>query len=308
MINKYLEPPPDDYLDPLAAETALLASGDPGTIQLLNFSSTESTIGSWFNDALEELDQLLSNEVTDSVTGMPTLQINILLRKYILEDDGSYAVNMTNLPAGVVYEGHDRLTETVISIDAINIFGLDSFSEFRPFRALGSFTLQNEFTWDELVVELDMTVDMKASTFDDSLLITDPGSEPVKIIEKIKVTISVDQLDLTLALLLAMDQDALGSLQLGSALDTSNWWECISSVLYEGAISFLQVNVGKIQEPVLTGFVSSGIDQMISSVVTTSLTMYEPTIMKALPNFFQVFVRDLLNKRIVDQLLAYEAP
>jgi hypothetical protein len=267
-------------------------------------------LGSWFNDALEELDQLLSNEVTDSVTGMPTLQINILLRNYILEDDGSYAVNMTNLPAGfnpVVYEGHDRLTETVISIDAIKIFGLDSFSEFRPFRTLGSFTLQNEFTWDALVVELDMTVDMKASTLDDSLLITDPGSEPVKI-EKTKVTISVDQLDMTLALLLAMDQDALGSLQLRSVLDSSNWWECVSSVLYEGAISFLQVSVGKIQEPVLTGFVSSGIDQMISSVVTTSLAMYEPTITKALPNLFQVFVRDLLNKRIVDQMLAHEAP
>ena len=160
-------------VDPLAAEKNLVV---PEGTKLVDFSDKDSMIGGWLDMALQEADALLGAEVDDE--GGPTgtgrdLGVNVFLRDFVLDDDRALVVDVANLPLennGVLYEGHDMLTETTITLDRVTIFGLDTFTKFEPLVLIGKQTFQNALTWDYLTLELDVTIDMKASSKEDSII------------------------------------------------------------------------------------------------------------------------------------------
>lgn len=299
-LDYYLEPLPPALSDPLVAERNLEV---PEGVTLLNYQETGNTIGAWFNQALKEVDSMLG-EVVEDPEG-PTadhrdLGVNVFLRDFLLDSDRSLSVRVSDLPGdgfdGILFQSHDKLTETTITLDAVKIYGLDTFRHFEPLIDIGMHTLENEFRWDYLTIELDVTVDIKPSSLPDSILV-DPN--PVNIVEVVKISFGVDELDVVIAVLAAIDQDKLGSLHLGSLLNTANIFSCFVSVLRDSEVTGLHVSTANIREPVLEGFISPGVDRIVSSAVEAAFLMYEPTLIRAIPSIFQRFVRDILNTEIV---------
>jgi hypothetical protein len=303
-LDYYFEPLPPALSDPLVAERNMEV---PEGVTLLNFQETGNTIGAWFNQALKEVDSMLG-EVVEDPEG-PTadnrdLGVNVFLRDLLLDSDRALSIRVSDLPGdtfdGVLFQSHDKLTETTITLDAVKIYGLDTFRHFEPLIDIGMHTLKNEFRWDYLTIELDITIEIKPSSLPDSILI-DP--DPVNIVEVIKISFGVDELDVVIAVMAAIDQEKLGNLHLGSLLHTANIWPCFASVLRDFEITGLDVSFTNIREPVLEGFISPGVDRIVSSAVEAAFLMYEPTLIRAMPSIFQRFVREILNTEVVDSVL-----
>jgi hypothetical protein len=286
-------------VDPVAAENELNA---PQDMKLLNFQDTENVIGSWFNALLQEADALLGTVVNDdngpSGSGRD-LGVNVFLREYLLDDDRAFVLDVAELPLennGVLFAGHDMLTETTITLDRLKVFGLDTFTRFEPLLDIGKYTLQNELAWDYITLELDVTIDMKPSSKEDSII---EGPSDSNVIEQVKISVGVDQLDAVVSVLLAIDQEALGSLMLGPLLDTSNLLPCLLSTVHAVEVAQLDVSVANIRDPTLDGFVSAGLDRIVTRGVEALFLMFEPLLIKAVPNACATTVRDVINKEFL---------
>jgi hypothetical protein len=216
----------------------------------------------------------------------------------VLDDDRALVVDVANLPLennGILYEGHDMLTETTITLDRVTIFGLDTFTKFEPLVLIGKHTFQNALVWDYLALELDVTIDMKASSKEESIISIADGASPTLVEETVKISVGVDQLEAVISILLAVDENALGSLSLGRLLDTSNLPSCLLSLVHAVELSEMSVSVGNIREPTLEGFVSPGIDRLVTRGVEALFLMYEKLLLDAAPNVASTLLKNIVN-------------
>ena len=302
LVSDLLEP----YLgvvltaDPLAPEDSMVV---PDNVNLLDLQDTENSIGQWFDAILQEADALLGTEIEDpeDPSGW-NLGVNVFLRNYLLDQDRALTLDVDTLfPDGVMlFEGHDKLTETTIELNAVKLFGLDTFSKFEPLLDIGRYTLQNESAWDYLTIELDVTITIKPSTLDDSV-IEEPSA--TEVIETVKIEFGVENLDTVVSLLLAVDQDKLKEMQLGPLLDTGNLLPCLLSCLFHVQLAELSVGVGSVREPTLDDFVSAGIDRVVSDSVKAVFAMYETVLRNAVPNMFHLDVMDIINKEFFQKYM-----
>eukprot|EP00978_Attheya_sp_CCMP212_P013395 scaffold33693_cov49-Attheya_sp.AAC.10 len=292
--NKLSEYPANIEIDSLAAEKALVVP--PGTT-LIDFG-----LSVWANSALEEAISYLGADAKDHNGWRESdMNINILLRNNILQD-GAFVVNISDLPFvqdGKLWEGHDRLTQTAITLNSVRLLGLDTLRRFEPLAGVGNYTMRSGLSWEYLTFDFDITIDIRPSSLEDSF-ITNPGS--TKISERIKVKFGIENLEATIAILLAIDKEKIEELQLGSLLDTNEVLPCFVSTLFEIAFSSFSVDAGNIQPPTLEGFVSVGIDRIVSDAIDGFLIMYEAALLEAVPSFFHTTVRELIQNKLSDTL------
>jgi hypothetical protein len=298
-LKGYASPMSTDVTDPLYPERTFQP---PSDMLLLNFQDTDDVIGGWFKGALREADQLLGT-LTPDADGPKTrdLGINVYLRKYFLEEDRSFTLDMETMPFDtVLFQGHDRLTESSITVKKVKIFGLDTFTKFDPLIDIGKYTLQNRLAWKYLAVEFDVEIDIKPSTRDDSLL-DSPQSKG--FVERVRIDFAVHDVEVMASLLIAIDQEALGAMELGPLLWTDNLMPCLLSVVNTIQISGLDVTVGGISEPTLNDFVSTGIDRVVTDSVEAAFKMYYGALRRAIPSIFQTTVRDIINTDVITSYL-----
>lgn len=304
MLNPYLLPLNQTDINATAAELALVV---PENVKLMNFQD-EGDDQLWFYGALQEIDTALGVWLIDPNgprEGGKDLGVNIALRENILDENRAFVLDAADLPFDfdpVLFEGHDSLTETVISLDTVRIYGLDTFNEFAPFFNQGKYTLQNDLGWDFLSFEVDVTLDMKPSSLPDSII---AGGNDMHIIEKATLKMRVDDINATVSLLLAIDQDAFGAIKVGAMLEEANLLPCFMASVFRSEITVMQANVGNIEEPSIEGFIDKGIDNIVTTAVKAAFTMYESVVIKAVPGIFQLTVRDLINDSL---LLSYDEP
>jgi hypothetical protein len=86
-------------------------------------------------------------------------------------------------------------------------------------------------------------------------------------------------------------------------LTINNLVGCLLSSIVQAKFTGLQVDVRNVREPVLTGFVSKGVDRVVSQAVQALFIMYEAVLIEAIPNVFQTTIRDILNKDVIDTFL-----
>ena len=301
-IDAYLKPMPPEKTDPLYLEKSMPSTDSV----ILNYRDGGNTVAGWFTVAIQELDSLLGVEVSDA--GGPTgtdvdLAVNVLLRQYLLEEDRSLTIQVADLPFpgfdSTLFKSHDKLTETTITLDTIKVFGLDTFTHFSALQAIGNQTLQNEFKWDYLTFELDVTLDIKASSLPDAI-ITDP--DPTDLVEKIRIKFGVDDLDILFSLFLAIDETKLLDLELGSLLHSDHLLVCFLSMLHDVDVAGLYASVKDIHEPTLEGFVTPGLDRVLTQMSNVAFLVFEPTFKRALPSIFQGPLRDILSEQLVGRL------
>ena len=298
-IQPYLIPMGTNVTDPLYPEQNLRF---PSGLTLLNFLNKTSPIGSWFNLALQEISSLLGTMQPDPGGPLANdLGINVFLRKFFLQNDRSFTVDMAAMNMNpILFRGNDRLTETTMTLHTVKVFGLDTFTKFDSLQEIGKYTLQNQISWDYLSAEFHIELDVKPSNRSDAIL-TDPNSNG--FVENIRVDFAIDNVDVVASLLLEIDELALGALQLGPLLHSSNIMPCLLSVVHNAQVAGLNFNVGNISEPTLYDFISPGIDRVITDSVKAAYAMYLGVLMKAIPAIFQTSIRNVLNKNVITKYL-----
>jgi hypothetical protein len=125
--------------------------------------------------------------------------------------------------------------------------------------------------------------------------LADPG-QGMHIQERVFIRFGVDDVSAVISSLLAIDQDLFGALRVGSLLYSDNLLPCFWSSIFKSEISIFEASVGNIQEPTLEGFISKGIDNIVTQSVKAAFLMYESVVIRALPNIFQTTVRSLVNE------------
>jgi hypothetical protein len=307
-IDKWLEPVPENFTDPLYAERNYVP---PDGVSLLRFStdsnstSDADSIGQFVIDAIVQQDSLLNGMVEDpqSPTGQ-NLEINVFLRDNFLDENGTVSLTFDDweIESGefnpVIFDEEDKLSKNSIRINGVRVVGLDTLTTFVPLIEIGEYTFRNELRWDRLSLALDLSITIETTTVDDPILVS---PTPVTIMENITVSLDLERIDVNASIFLAIDQNKFDTLPLGSLL--KNPIVCFLSALDTLEVSGLEVSLGQFSEPVITGFVSPGFEHLVATLVDAAFIAYEPTLTRAIPYFFQVPVRDIIKNSFIDKFL-----
>ena len=105
-----------------------------------------------------------------------------------------------------------------------------------------------------------------------------------------------------LSFFLALNQDGLGDIQLGSILSLAQIPACLLGAIHKAKVSGLSVVVDDIETPQMTGFISPGIDRILRTAADLAFTMYKSPMLDAVPNFFQITVRKIINDFLSSQI------
>lgn len=300
LLDKY------SNVEPLMSEEQLLAEErqveDSTDVQLLNLQQQETEFGMWVKKLLDEGVKYF-NTVVNSPTGGTEFQVNKLLRDFILDASGALVLNQTE-DGLLVFEVHDILTQTTIVLDRVKLLGLDTLTRFDPFTVMkgGKYTLQTTLGWEYLGLEIDATVTIRPSTLPDSIIV-DSDNDAQPVIEQVNGFVGVRDLVASSSLLTAIDKSALENLRLGSLLSTDHALNCLLSTIFALEWTSMTVEAADVLTPSVSGLVSPGIDRVLSSAIDAAFLMYESTMLKGAPSYFQKEIRPTLNQRLLNEVI-----
>ena len=307
-IDQYLEPLEGNYADPLHVENTIelptIANGNEEEevkSLYMNFQELEEYAGEWVNSALDQVNSFMGP--SDGELG-----INKFIRDTFLNGEANGRLDLDPsvfFDSGTIFDGHDMLTETTMGITSIQIQGLDSFVEMSVLNAIGKHTLGNKLKLDYLYIVLEMEAEMKASSKSNAIVVA-PNGPTIK--EKFEIDLTVIGIEIDASIFLGINTETLGSIELGSILHLKNILPCLLSAIDDARFTGLSVSVDDIVPPNLNGFLDPGIDHLISKGAEALFHMYEKVLIKAMPTFFETFVRDMANEWIENTLDVYECP
>ena len=204
-----------ELADPLFPERNFTV---PNGVDLISFQPTDGdapaeSIADLFVGLLKDEDALFGATEVDPVTGKTELGINLFIRDSLLNEQGVFSLDIEELRPDVdpvVFDGEDRLTKTNITIDSIQVDGLDTLQTFNAFQTVGEYTLSNDLMWDRLALKANLTVSIQPSTLPNSMIVS---PRPIRIVEKITVGLNMTLLDVGLSLFLAVDRTKFDDLK-----------------------------------------------------------------------------------------------
>mmetsp|Transcript_12710 Transcript_12710/g.12316 ORF Transcript_12710/g.12316 Transcript_12710/m.12316 type:complete len:287 (-) Transcript_12710:511-1371(-) len=257
--------------DPLSAQNNF---NTPPNITLVDLSNMNTTLNGFADMAISELKSAMSNIVEDpqgpNASG-EDIGINVQLRSLLLDDERTFSIDIDDLSFST--------GGITVRLDQVRLVGLDTFKSIDILDIIAPQTILNKFLLEKLAIEVDINIDLG----------TNNGSEVMT------VTIGVTDLEVSLGVLLAIDQDALGNLELGSLLHMKNILPCILSSMYRFEVSQMAVSVGNIDVPTIDGFVSQETKDVISSSIDAIFEKYKSVMIESTPATFDMTLRRLLN-------------
>ncbi len=293
------------------ATDATSLESDYDLSKALNFRDiSETLIGSLFERGLDQLDELFGSS---GVNG-DELGINNLLRLYILDENGALVLDTSGVLGrdGSRFELHDKLTKTIISLEEVRIYGLDTLTKFDPMVVVGDRTLRNEFSWNSLNIEIDAVLDIQSSSLEGAMLKQDINSEQNAIVEEVTIQIGAENIDVVASLFALIDVDSLSRFTIGSVLSLTNTEDytwvipCLMSAVQELKFVDLSVSPQQISVPRLDGFIDDGIDRIISNLAEIAFEMYHDYLVNdilpmAMQNTVRTLANDVLGKTLEDR-------
>jgi hypothetical protein len=262
-LTEWLQPIPENYTDPLFTEQNYVPLIEG--IRLLNWQgNTTESVSDLFIPLLKKSERLWGGTEKNS-KGEEELSINVFLRENILDASGELEISILDLDEKwnpVLYQVHDQLTHTVVRMKGIRIFGLDSLTKFEPITIIGNYTIRNDFAWEKLTLEVQISVEIQPSSESDAIVPT-----PETIVENIMIKVDLVNPNVDLALFLAIDQTKLDDLRLGSIIYLSSILPCLLSTISNMEIAGLDISLVRMSVPILDGFVSPGMDRILFPLV-----------------------------------------
>jgi len=263
----------------------------PDDVQLIDLNG-----GGVMGTVLDFIDGFLGGTVEDpdSPTGTGRdLAINQLMRSSLLDENRALVLDQsTVLPNSTIFDGEDMLTDSDVAITAVRIYGLDTMTEFRPLVAIGNYTISSSFDWQYVIVEIDLEVTIRPSNSSDAVLVG--GQVPV-VVEQIQVEMGLEDIDIDFSIMMAIDSGHINDIPLGVLMSLDLLPACLVDTIYAIEVSEMSVSVGNINPPTLAGFISSGIDDLVTDASEALFALYEGALLTVMPNIFQVAIRGMFN-------------
>ena len=237
-------------VDPLAPEKAL----DPA-VDWLDLQNATSWMEQAVNLFFDQAEVLLHDNLDSLLDGL-------------LDDDGSLFLNVTSL--GVADQTISSfLGDISFRLQSTRIYGLDALS-VTNLTVIGSSTLSAGVSAPSLRGELgcmfEMTVGDKSYS------------------EDAIVSVQLDNVAVQLAVLIAIDEGALGEVALGSLL--LGKWDCLLAAVRNFDITQLLLSVTA-QTPSVTGIESPGLNRIVQDGVRQMFDTYGTVLNEALPMWIQ---------------------
>merc|ERR1719384_1185154 len=237
--------------------------------------------------------------------------INAFVQENLLEDDGSLTldigdalnftdvlnatdmVNITN-DGIVVLDEHNNLTEAKIVIQSVKVLGLDSFTSFGPFEAIGNYTLRTAASLSNIRVEIMFSLELRPSTLPESMH-TNPNAPPL-LAENARIVFGADDMEATLSALLGIDE----TVAINAVNNPDNLVNCLLGSVVRVETSSVSLTVGSLPEPTLTG-ISTGLDRIATQTAQAIWIMYEASLLRSMQELIQQSLSNVLLP--IDQLV-----
>ena len=255
---------------PLSGQSDLnLTNGE----QFLDLTSLEASLRKRLGFSIAHMNEFMNEIVSDvnDPTGKDTLRFNTIIQSTMLNQDGSLSVTFDDLNLKNV--GMD------ISIKGLNIVGLDSISELKVFDAIGNQTIQNEITWENIRIQVVLSI---------GALDGNPAHD-------ITIDIGLSEINLSAALLMAIDLDLFESLDLWSLMELRKILPCVMSTAQAAKFTELELSVNSITDFSIVGFDSYELGVSALESARMVLERYHDKIVSSIPKIFDSTIRILLN-------------
>ena len=277
---------------------------------LLVKSTSTDPIALLVPDVFKAIDAYLGKVRTSGTSSSSSakkkdLGINHVVRSFLLETAGEHEglflldfINATNPEGVILYSGIDPLTSTTLSIEYVTVKGLDTWITFQPLKILGHQTIGHLLEMKgKLEIAASLRLQIGPSTAPDSLIQQHQG---VTVSEKPSLSIAIEDLKFDAATYLAVSSEEILSLKLGAMVQTPI--ECFSSTIDELVATRFLATVSDVFEPLLSGFLSVGIDRLFSQALHTVYLKYEQRMTAALPGFLTTTGSNMLNTLVSEFL------
>ena len=280
---------PDEALesiDPLFGQTNLMNSGHNILFPLVDFTDLSSDIGSLIELGLNALNTRLKNIAHE--------ETNMLTESTLLDNNGVFTVELANV------------TFSVFTLQSFHIYGLDTITKVEPITPIESQTLKTGFALKDLKVELNVAINTSslsrlsetARVLEDKL---DNGESTE--VEYMKMSLTMHDIEANIAMLLGIDENKLGSINLGSLLYSQQIMPCILSSITAANITQVLFTVGQIDEMEVSGFLSDDIEDTLSSSWESLISKYGMDMIKTIPSLIGSVMPDFVNSMINEYLL-----
>ena len=163
--------------------------------------------------------------------------------------------------------------------------GLDSFTLFDILNATGSSTFGNSVKLQKMGV---------AKTSKEERVLLKRGLNANKV-ENISVSLTLKDVSINALLLMALDQNLMGQLKIGSIMNTKNIIPCLLSTIHSVGLSEFVMDVGDISELRIAGFISDSTSRSIQSLTDAIFAKYKQTVRDAIPAFTSITIRPILH-------------
>ena len=288
-IEPYLEIDLND-IDPLEGQKKLSL---PSSIDLLDFK------GKSFSKLSNSLDNLLGNMIEDlegpkrEMTGMD-LGINVLIRETLLDEN-----RILRMPKEILSEFTFRrrsdtssMFDIEIEIASVDIKGLDTYTAFENLKALSSQTLQNHVHIEFLEMSANIKVHLRPTQPNSTQIfhILHPGT-----VENFRVQVGIRNIDALISVFMALDLEAIGELQFVNILDATYFLPCFQSISWGAEITQLEFFIGKPLPPLFNGFISPGLDRLLTTFTEELRKLYGDAFGTVMPNFIGTYFRNAIN-------------
>ena len=280
--------------DPLEAETNLVVADN---VSLINFRNPQGQLAVAVDTVLTEASRYLSSSSSSS-TGSATarqqqdLNINTVLRDFVLTPtDRALQLDPNAFPALRSSLLNMTLLDFIIlnvELDTIDVIGLDTFTRFDPLDEIGNYTLATSFQLESLSVGIGFTLTLTS--------FADPSSV---LVENATLRVGINGLSMEAAVLLAIDEEELGALQLGSLLSTFDVLPCLIAATHSLNVTKLSGTVQSLEAPVVTGFDSPGFARIVTNTIDGAYVLYDEVLIAILPNFINTTLQQVLNDSIM---------
>jgi len=299
-LEELREPFPAWRLDPMYAEKnfELEDGSDPFRFNLTDKNEDEDgLVGKFFFETNERFSNYTTDINAPNGNGMD-LGINTIIRDSLMGGKETYLINLTepdsedisfSFPENDFFEG-------AITLQFLEIIGLDSFEIFEPFGSVGNYTIQNELKLKHLSMELDFRVNISASRAESSYFTNPEAITPV--ISDFHVEVGLDDLYASVSLFLVLDPLDFLNLPLGAFFSTTNIIPCVMNEFTDIGLSDLNLTIGSVDTPVITGIFDNDIDKSVESILDASFSLFETRVLELLPQISQGIIRDGINETL----------
>ena len=256
----------------------------PKSAKLIDFTELSSIAG-WADMVLDEARGYLGGMV-ESGDGKQVPGIATLLQSLVLDDGG-------RLTIPIVDEGFDA-GGVVLSLYNVTLIGLDSFTEFNVLNTTSPQQFNNKVRLETLGCSVQMGLSVKDSSSKQARMLLERGLN-VDELETITISLVFKDVEIDASIFLAMDQNLISSLKLGSILNVNHIFYCMLSTIHAVGVSQFMMHVGDINEFSISGFLSEETTNDIEDITAAVFAEYKTLILEAFPAFTSNTIRPLLH-------------